>query len=74
QWIEEARGADQTRGSANAALLHGRLLLRQGDAEAARAAFAESGRLGAPAPLLAPHLAEVAFQAQRSAPPAEERA
>ncbi|HVY39351.1 MAG TPA: hypothetical protein VHM31_15510, partial [Polyangia bacterium] len=32
QWIEEARGAGPVRGSAAAALLHGRLLLRQGDA------------------------------------------
>ena len=74
QWIEEARGAGPIRSSANAALLHGRLLLRQGEAAAAREAFEESGRLGAPAALLAPHLAEVAFQARRSAPPREERA
>lgn len=65
QWIEEARGAGPVRASAAAALLHGRLLLRQGDAAAARAAFEESGRLGAPAASLAPHLAEVAFQASR---------
>ncbi|MFL5307454.1 MAG: hypothetical protein ACJ8F1_19705 [Polyangia bacterium] len=73
QWIEEARGAGPIRGSANAALLHGRLLLRQGDAAAARAAFEESGRLGAPAPLLAPYVAEVAFQARRNVSGSEER-
>ena len=73
QWIEEARGAGPIRGSANAALLHGRLLLRQGDAAAARVAFEESGRLGAPAPLLAPYVAEVAFQARRTVSGREER-
>jgi hypothetical protein len=66
QWIEEARGAAPIRDSANAALLHGRLLLRQGDAAGARAAFEESRRLGAPSPLLAPALAELAFQARGS--------
>ncbi|MES1205958.1 MAG: hypothetical protein ABUS79_08470 [Pseudomonadota bacterium] len=74
QWIEEARGAGPIRTSANAALLHGRLLLRQGDAAAARAAFEESRRLGAPAPLLAPQLAEVAFVARRSVSPREDHA
>jgi len=73
QWIEEARGAGPIRGSANAALLHGRLLMRQGAAAAARAAFEESGRLGALAPLLAPYVAEVAFQARRNVSGSEER-
>jgi hypothetical protein len=69
--IEEARGAGPIRASAGAALLFGRVLLRQGDAREAQAAFEESRRLGAPASLLAPYLAEVAFRTRReSARPA----
>jgi len=52
-------------GTAGAALLMARVLLRQGDAGGARVALQESGRLGAPAALLAPLLAEAGFRARQ---------
>jgi hypothetical protein len=58
---------DLPRREFSAALLLGRVLLRQGDARAAGAAFEESRRLGAPPTLLAPHLAEAAFQTRERA-------
>lgn len=66
--IEEARASAPLRASASAALLFGRVLLRQGAAQDARAAFEESRRLGAPDPLVAPYLAEVAFRTQTASP------
>ena len=58
--IEDARAAAPIRASASAALLLGRVLLRQGESRDARAAFEESRRLGAPDPLTAPYFAEIA--------------
>ncbi len=63
--LERARSVPPMQGSASAALLLGRVLLRQGLGHAARAAIAESGRLGTPPELLAPHLAEASFQTRR---------
>ena len=54
--MEDARAAAPIRASASAALLFGRVLLRQGESRDARAAFEESRRLGAPDPLTAPYL------------------
>jgi hypothetical protein len=72
--LEEARLAPPAQASATAALLLGRVLLRQGEARAARAALDESGRLGAPAALLAPALAEAGFLARGRLAPAGESA
>lgn len=72
--IEEARASAPMRQSPTVALLHGRVLLRQGEARAACAAFEESRRLGGPGPLLAPYLAEAAFQTREPALSAEARA
>jgi tetratricopeptide (TPR) repeat protein len=55
--VEAARAA---RASAGAALVLGQVLLRQGEADAAGAAFEESGRLGTAPARLAPLLAEAA--------------
>jgi hypothetical protein len=55
--LEEARASGTLRAPASAALMLGRVLARQGDLVAARAAFDESRRLGAPAVLWAPELA-----------------
>jgi hypothetical protein len=52
-------------GTAGAALLMARVLLRQGDAGGARLAIQESGRLGAPPALLAPLAAEAGFKARQ---------
>jgi hypothetical protein len=70
--MEGARAAAPIRASASAALLFGRVLLRQGDARAAQAAFEEGRRLGAPDPLTAPFFAEIAFLT-RTAPISLER-
>jgi hypothetical protein len=70
--LEDARASASVRGSASAALLFGRVLLRQGDAGDARVAFEESRRLGAPDPVLAPFLAEAAFRTRGAAPSAEQ--
>jgi hypothetical protein len=72
--LEEARGGAAMQSSARAALLLGRVLLRQGEAGAARAALEESSWLGAPAALLAPHLAEAAFQVREATAVREEPA
>jgi hypothetical protein len=67
--IEAARAAAPARG----ALVLGRVLLRQGEAAAARTAFEESGRLGVAPARLGPLLAEAAFRG-RVRPPKEVRA
>jgi len=69
--LEEARQAPPLQASGRAALLLGQVLLRQRDAAAARAVIEEGGRLGAPPALLAPLLAEAAFQARQAAPRGE---
>jgi hypothetical protein len=68
--MEEARTAAPIRASASAALLFGRVLLRQGDAGDAQAALEESRRLGAPPSLTGPLFAELAF---RTRAPSSER-
>jgi hypothetical protein len=72
--LDEARGTAPMQSSAGAALLLARVLLRQGEATAAQAALAESGRLGAPAALLAPRIAEAAFLARGATAAPEVRA
>jgi len=69
--LDDARSSATIRASGSAAVLFGRVLLRQGDVGEAQAAFDESRRLGAPARLLAPYLAEVAFRARAATTPAE---
>ena len=60
--LEEARASGTVRAPASAALLLGRVLARQGDLAAARAAFEESGGLGAPSVLLDAELAATGSQ------------
>ena len=72
--MEDARAAAPIRASASAALLFGRVLLRQGESRDARAAFEESRRLGAPDPLTAPYFAEIAFRTRAAAPSLEQPA
>jgi len=72
--MEDARAAAPIRASASAALLFGRVLLRQGESRGAQAAFEESRRLGAPDPLTAPYFAEIAFRTRAAAPSLEQPA
>jgi hypothetical protein len=72
--MEEARAAAPIRASASASLLFGRVLLRQGEARDAHAAFEESRRLGAPASLTGPLFAEIAFRMRGATPASEQRA
>jgi hypothetical protein len=65
--MEDARASAPIRASASAALLFGRVLLRQGDARDARAAFEESRRLGAPDSLTAPFFAEITYRTREAA-------
>jgi hypothetical protein len=69
--MEEARATTPIRASAGAALLFGRVLLRQGQARDAQAAFEESRRLGAPDSLTGPLFAEIAFRTRGAATSSE---
>jgi len=72
--MEDARTAAPVRASASAALLFGRVLLRQGEAGAARAAFEEGRRLGAADALTGPFFAEIAFLTRGATAPSEQPA
>ena len=72
--MEEARASAPIRASASATLLFGRVLLRQGEAHDAQAAFEESRRLGAPASLTGPLFAEIAFRTRLATPASEQPA
>lgn len=59
---------------AKAAFLRGRVLLRQGDRQGARRAFEDSQRLGVPGALLAPYVAQLAFEMRNAGALREVRA